>query len=59
MNFEKHLLVNEMDSPDEFITGIKKWLNDFEKAYNYGNFKLAKSVIKNIKTQIDNMYKQL
>jgi len=40
------------------VKGIKAWLEDFEDAYNSGNIKLAKQIIKNISKRI-NVLKKL
>ena len=47
------------DSVNDDVKGLHKWLIDFEKAYDNGNKPLSKSILKNIKTQVDKILKIL
>ena len=46
---------NEFDDVGDSVKGIKKWLDDFEKAYGYGNFSQAGKTLNNIVKKVKDM----
>lgn len=52
---EKYLNEAKTDPLDDvggFVSGMKHWLDAFEEAYNYGNFKMAKQLLNNIEQEM-------
>lgn len=45
-------LTDPLDDVSGFVNGMKHWLDAFEEAYNYGNFKLCKQLLNNIDKEV-------
>jgi len=55
---ENHLNEKVDDVGDE-VKGIKKFLDDFEDAYNYDNLKLSKKILGNIESEVKKIKKSI
>ena len=44
---------------EDFVKGIKSWLDLIEEAYSYGNFTLVKQTLKNIAKKVKEMEKKI
>jgi len=54
---EKHL--DEAVNIADEVRGLKKWLDDFEDACDYGNWKLSHSLLKDIETELKKLKKSI